>query len=601
VSSVTSEQGQSPPGESAAPAPGRRTARWAGWLVIGGYLLASFALTWRLWAGPGGRTVAGNPGDVNLVAWFMRYSATAVSHGRLPALVTTGLNAPQGVSVMWNASVLLAGVILAPVTLLAGPFASLNILLTLGFAGSAASLFGVLRWWGASITAAAVGGLVYGFSPALVTASMGHFQLQFAVLPPLIIHALLRIVTGRGGAVGAGVRLGLLTAAQLLIGEEVLVEVAVAAVIVVVVLALGHPRAVVAAVRTRARTAAAGLGAAVAIVTATCGYALWVQFRGPLASHGSPWQVSQFHAYLSAFVTPSGALLFHTASSAAAAARYPEPRPEYLAYLGWPLIVVAIAATARCWRDPGVRLTAVTFAVLELFSLGAASVHFHGIRYPGALLPWHWLQHMPVLADALPDRFSILADGAVAALLAFALDRARGRARGPAGYIAAAAVVLAILPLVPLPLPTANVGQAPAGWRQAFAGLRLAPGADVLVIPDLRYGMGWQAETGVPGSMVGGGAIIEPDRSGQATSYIYNRRPTAKYLDALYLGLPGGRAPSPAQLRADLAYWHPAAIVAVTTRASRLGRYLAATFGPPTIEVGDMLAWQHPVLQTFAR
>jgi hypothetical protein len=158
-------------------------------------------------------------------------------------------------------------------------------------------------------------------------------------------------------------------------------------------------------------------------------------------------------------------------------------------------------------------------------------------------------------------------------------------------------VVLAILPLVPLPLPAASVGQAPAGWQQAFARLGLASDAEVLVIPDLRNGMGWQAETGVPGSMVGGGALIAPNRSGQATSYIYNRRPTAKYLEALYVGLPGGRAPSRAQVRADLAYWRPAAIVAVTTANTRLARYLTAEFGPPTIEVGDMLAWRHPVLQ----
>jgi hypothetical protein len=568
---------------------------------MGCYLAAAYALTWRLWADPGARMVSGNPGDVNLVAWFIRYSATAVSHGHLPALVTTGLNAPQGISLMWNASMLLPGVILAPVTLLAGPFASLNVLLTLGFAGSAASLFWVLRWWGASITAATVGGAVYGFSPALVAASTGHFQLQFAVLPPLIIHALLRIATGRGNALWTGVRLGVLTAAQLFIAEELLVDTALAAVVVVAVLALGHPRAALEAIRSRARTAVVGLGAAAVVVVLTCGYALWVQFRGPLASHGSPWQVSGFHNYLYAFVTPSGALLFHTASSAAAAASYPEPQPEYLAYLGWPLIAVAVAAAVRFWRDPKVRLAAVTFALLELFSLGASSVHVHGIRYPGTLLPWHWLQGLPVLADALPDRLSILADGAVAALLAFALDQARVRARGRgwglAGYAAVAVAVLAILPLVPLPLPAAGVGPAPAGWQQAFAELRLSSDAPVLVIPGLRYGMGWQAQTGVPGSMVGGGATIEPDPSGQATSYIYNQRPTAKYLDALYAGAPGRRAPSSAQLRADLAYWHPAAIVAVTTRTSRLGRYLTAKFGPPTIEAGDVLAWRHPVLQ----
>jgi hypothetical protein len=108
--------------------------------------------------------------------------------------------------------------------------------------------------------------------------------------------------------------------------------------------------------------------------------------------------------------------------------------------------------------------------------------------------------------------------------------------------------------------------------------------------------MGWQAQTGVPGSMVGGGAVIEPGRSGQATSYVDHRRPTAVYLGRPYRGAPGGHAPSQAQLRSDLAYWHLAGILAVASGTSQLGRYLAATFGPPTIETGAVLAWRHPVL-----
>jgi hypothetical protein len=55
---------------------------------------------------------------------------------------------------MWNTSLLLPGVVLAPVALLAGPQVSLTVLLVLAFAGSAASLFVVLRRWGASISAA---------------------------------------------------------------------------------------------------------------------------------------------------------------------------------------------------------------------------------------------------------------------------------------------------------------------------------------------------------------------------------------------------------------------------------------------------------------
>jgi hypothetical protein len=603
MSSVTSEHGQSLPDESAslAPPPGRASASWAGWLIVGLYLLAAFALTWRLWADPAGRMVAHNPGDINLFAWFMRYSATAVSHGRLPALVTTGLNAPQGINLMWNTSVLLPGVLLAPVTLLAGPQTSLTILLTAGFAGSAASLFWVLRRWGAGLVPAGLGGAVYGFSPALLAAGIGHFHLQFAVLPPLIIDALLRILTGRGRAALAGLGLGLLVAAQVFTGEELLADTVVAAVVAVAVLIVGHPRAAIAAVRTRALAIVSGLGVAVAVVALTCGYALWVQFRGPLVSRGSPWVVSEFHSYPYAFVTPSGALLFHTSASAAAAAGYPEPLPEYLAYLGWPLLIVLAVAAVCFWRDPKVRLAAVTFALLELFSLGVVSETVDGWRYPVSFLPWHWLQHLPLLADLLPDRLSILADGAAGALLAFALDRARGlgvRVGRPRliGLLATAVAVLAMLPLIPRPVPVNGVSALPAGWQTAFARLRLAADDPVLLIPDLRLGLRWQAETGVPRSMVGGGASIEPAPDGRATSYVDQRRPTAQYLETLYLGLPSGPAPTQAQLRADLAYWRPTAIVAVTTRNTRLGRYLTAEFGPPTIQVGDMLAWRQPVL-----
>jgi dTDP-glucose 4,6-dehydratase len=604
VSSVTSKHGQSLPDESAplASAPGRGIASWAGWLVVGLYLLASFALTWRLWADPAGRMVTGDPGDTNLFAWFMRYSATAISHGRLPALVTTGLNAPQGINLMWNTSFLLPSILLTPVTLLAGPQTSLTIVMTVGFAGSAASLFWVLRRWGAGLVGAALGGAVYGFSPALVTAATGHFHLQFAVLPPLIIDALLGILTGRGSAVRSGLWLGLLVAAQLFTGEELLTDTVVAAVVIVVVLVLSHPRATAAAVRTRARTILGGLGVAVGIVALTCGYALWVQFRGPLASHGSPWVVSEFHNYPYAFVTPSSALLFHTSASAATAAAYPEPLPEYIAYLGWPLLIVLAMAAVCFWRDPKVRLTAVTFAVLELFSLGVARATVDGWRYPVSVLPWHWLAHLPLLADLLPDRLSILADGAAGALLAFGLDRARGlgaRIGRPRliGVLATAVAVLAVLPLIPRPVQVTGVTPLPAGWRTAFAELRLTASDHVLLIPDIRLGTRWQADTGVPGSMVGGGATTAPAPDGQATGYVQNRRPTVVYLEDLFLGSPDARTPSQAQVRADLAYWNLAAIVAVTTPNTRLGRYLIAEFGPPTVQVGDMLAWRQPVLR----
>src|ERR1700689_1065600 len=169
------------------------------WLAGLYYLIGAVAVTMWLWRDPASRIVAGNPYDSDQFAWFFRYDAAAVAHLRLPALITTAMNAPQGISLMRNTAMPLPGVLLAPLTLVAGPQASLTVLMTLGFAGSAVSMFATARRWEASTAAAGLAGLVYGFSPALIQSSAGHYDLQFAVLPPLIIDAALRLLAGRCG------------------------------------------------------------------------------------------------------------------------------------------------------------------------------------------------------------------------------------------------------------------------------------------------------------------------------------------------------------------------------------------------------------------
>jgi hypothetical protein len=589
----------------AADRPGAGARGGVQWLVLGCYLLGAVALTWRLWADPAARSTVGDPGpaDVDLFAWFLRYEATAIGHGHLPALVTTAMNAPRGINLMWNTSILLPGMLVSPVTLLAGPQVGLTVLLTLGFAGSAASLFFVLRRWGASLGAAALGGAVYGFSPALLDSGIAHYMLVLAILPPLIIDALLRIVSGQGATVRNGVWLGLLASAQLLTGEELLVNTAVAGLVVVVALAASRPRAIA----DRVRDAALGIGTAAVVAIVICGYPLWVQFHGPLASRGSPWPTASFITAPGTFVTPPGTLLFHTSASAATAAVDPPGLWEYLGYLGWPLLVVLIAAAVWFWRDLRVRTAAICWAFLELCTLGGHTIRAGGLRYPGSLLPWHWLEGLPVFNQMLPSRLSILADGAAAAVLALSLDLARRPARSPAAgpspdwrrrTVPAAIAVLAVLPLIPLPVQTAALPPVPAGWQATFTRLRLPADARVLVVPvpysQRAQTLRWQADTGQPRSVIGGW-FIGPDRSGQAAvEYFGPPRITtfALYLDALWSGSPPASGPPQRQIQADLAYLRPAAVVAVTGRGSALGRFLTGLFGRPSFQAGQMLAWR---------
>jgi hypothetical protein len=582
----------SPP---AAAARGRWHGLSGGWAVaavLACYLLAALAVTGRLWADPASRTVAGNPNDADLFAWFLRYSASAVAHGRLPALVTAAMNAPQGINVMWNTSILLPGVLLTPVTLLLGPQTALTVMMTVGFAGSAASLFLVLRRWEVSTGAAALAGAVYGFSPALLQASIGHYNLQFAVLPPLIIDAGLRLCLRSQAPVRDGLRLGLLATAQLFTGEELLLLTGLAGLLLVAVLAAGRPRAVPA----RLRAAAAGFGVAAGVMLLLAGYALWVQFFGPLTQRGSSFTPDFFKNDLSSFVTPSGYLLFHTAASAAAAARYQGGAPEYLGYLGWPLLAVLAAGLVAFWRQPAVRATGVALAVLGLLSLGAHPL-INGTVHPGVTLPWRWLESVPVLGSALPDRMSIIADGLAAALLAFCIDLVRARAASVRWLAAGATAVavLACLPLIPRPLPVASAPRLPAGWSAAFAALRLPPQARVLVVPvptaTCTAALRWQADTGDPAQLIGG-YFVGPAWNGLAYIEGNGVGVTASYLDMLSSCGPAQPAPARSQVDANLRTWQPAAVVAVTRPDSSLGRYLEGLFGRPTIRSGTVLAWR---------
>jgi hypothetical protein len=578
----------------------RRLLTLAGVCCVVGAVL----VTMWLWRDPASRIVAANSQDADQFAWFFRYDATAVAHLRLPALTTEAMNAPQGISVMWNTFMLLPGVLLAPVTLLAGPQVSLTVLMTIGFAGSAFAMFVVLRRWGASTLAASLGAAIYGFSPALIQSSLGHYDLQFAVLPPLIADAALRLVTGartpvRYGQVRLGAWLGLLVAAQIFIAEEMLLDTALAVAVMVAVLAVSR--------RSFGclRQTVVGLATAVIVTGIVAGYPLWVQFLGPLRQQSSPFTPDFYKNDLAGFVQPSSLLMLHTSGSAAFANAYQGNLPEYLAYLGWPMLIVLAVVAVRFWRLLPVRVTAAAFAVLSVLSLGGTLLA-GGHEHAGITLPWYWLQTLPVTGSVLPDRFSIVADGAAAAAFAFGFDASRLRWPRAESLIACLAAI-AIVPLIPKPLPVTDAAPVPAGWSATFAALRLPADAHVLVLPipvaTFTEPLRWQADTGQPGSMIGGYYMGRTWTGGAATDgnglsfeamYLNQLWAESAHVNVGNLAtLPTNEVfPSVQQMDAQLRAWHVAAVVAVTPQGSALGRYLDGWLGRPAVHDGQLLAWK---------
>jgi hypothetical protein len=577
------------------------TALTLAWYVVGG-----FFVTGLLWVHPSGRWQIGDIQDVDQAQWFMRYTAVAFEHFRLPALITTAMNAPHSVNMMWNTSLLLPGMVLAPVTLLFGTQVALTTLLVVGFAGSAASMYYVLRHWRCSLIAAALGGALYGFSPALVNSGIGHYSLVLAMLLPLILDRIVRILVGDGSPVRNGLWLGGLVSAQLFISEEALVDTAIVAAIILVLLIICRPGQV----RERLKPSLIGLGTGAVAALVLCARGLWVQFHGIHVKGASATVIIQYNGHLTnlgtlpyAFVDPSGAtVLLRAGASAQITNSYPQPIPEYLAYLGIPLIILLLVAIVYFWRNLTIRIAGLTFLLLEWLGLGAKPIIAGTKTLPGFLLPWTYVEHLPVMGGMVPDRLCILADAGAAVVLAFALDQARTvkpfvNLRDGA-KIAAGVAILALVPLIPTPYTVAPVRPVPVGWQATFTALHLKSDARVLLAPYPWAGasqmMRWAGTTGEPQVMIGGD-FIAPDKPGrQSRAGRSGLNAMGIYMDALYHHQADAAQlrPSSAVVKAELAEMDPAAVVAATKPTSLMGQYLISVFGQPTTQIGNVLGWR---------
>ena len=111
-----------------------------------GYLALSVALWWNVWSTHPTSVTTCGCGDSSLFTWFLEWPAYAISHGLNP-LYSTHLFHPGGVNLLANTAEVGFGIVLAPVTWVFGPIATLNVALTLSPALSAVSMYVLLRRW----------------------------------------------------------------------------------------------------------------------------------------------------------------------------------------------------------------------------------------------------------------------------------------------------------------------------------------------------------------------------------------------------------------------------------------------------------------------
>ena len=121
----------------------------------------------------------------------------ALGHGLNP-LLSTYVNYPTGVNLMWNTSVLLPSFLMSPVTVIFGAAFSYNVLVTLAPVLSATFAYMAFRRWTGPLPAL-VGALVFGFSPYMVAQSIGHLAQTLIMSAPLLLILLDRLFVVQSG------------------------------------------------------------------------------------------------------------------------------------------------------------------------------------------------------------------------------------------------------------------------------------------------------------------------------------------------------------------------------------------------------------------
>ena len=512
------------------------SARRTTWLCILGYV----ALTLLIYApvSPWSTTRLpaagiGNPAgsDAFQMSWFLTYLPYALTHGA-SLFHTNVINYPTGINLFDNTPVPLLSLIGWPITATLGPIATFNVLIRLAFVASSLSMFFVLRRWCSSWQACFVGGLFYGFSPYMISQSL-HLDLLFVPIPPLLILMGDELLARRRlSAPLLGLAIGLAAGCQFLISPDILSGSGTMAILLIAGLALFH-RDLIRPLTNRVMTAGA---IAFGVFALIAGVPIYEMLTGPAHLTGPVLTISNLQgdsADLFGSITPSSNLLL--------VPRFLSYLGDHLvadnlsengSYLGIPLLLVLRSLFRRLRSNATVMFFGAAALAALVLSLGGHLV-IASLRTP-IPLPGDVLQHLPLLQDTIPARYSLYVVLFLSVALAIGIDRlwlapftnparftevgssetstpANAAATEPSRQkiaVVAAVVTLSLLPNVPF---ANGVLAIPPGLPTAIANA--IPRGDVVALdPATALGhagaMAWQAETNMAFRLVGAYANV---------------------------------------------------------------------------------------------
>lgn len=569
----------------------RAFRRWlrphlGGLLAVVAYLVAACYVTARLWGDVDQRAIAVNPADHAFFQWVLSHGARVVTEGANP-LFAGALNVPAGVNLMANTSILGLAIPLTPVTVLFGPQASFAILLAVGLAGTASAWYWCFsRHLVRSRLAAAIAGGFCGFAPGMIAHTQAHPNWTAMFLVPFLAVAAMRLGTGEH-MIRRGFVLGLLATVQAFINEEVLFYSGLAGVIFLATHAIADP----AAAKARWRGLVGGIAVAGFTAAVLLAVPLWAQFQAPQSHRGVPTGAAVMGTDLVAY----GAFpRLSIAGDLVSASHLTQGPVEENAFFGLPLLILSIAFAIWLRGLTIVRVAAVSGLVFAVLSLGPELVVWR--HRTGIAGPWTFLDGLPLFDSVVPTRLSLVLVPIIGLILALAGDRLAA-AEFSGRLVGIVAMVVALIPLVPLPIPV-HEAPTPPEFISSGAWRGFVPaGRSMVLVPLTTYadptGMSWSARSNVEVPIAGGYFLGPGGPDGRA---IFGAPPRMTERLFRYVARTG-RIPRITEqhrrdLEIDLAYWRAAVLVVQPDQpyADKLTQLLIRLLGPGE-RVGGVWLW----------
>ena len=453
------------------------------------------------------------PGDWSLFAWSFRWWPHAIYRGVNP-LFTRELWYPSGLNLAWTTNMPVPSLVLAPITLVAGPVAAFNLASLLAPTSAAFTSFLLfMRLTHRSLGASIAGGFVFGFSPYLMAQLVsGHLNLSLSLMIPLFPYLVVRLLEG---SMTARSFIALFTGCLVIqfgISTEVFVTVGLFGGIGAAAAAIMFPQLRRDLVRVMGLVALSYLAAAVLVSPYLYAAFSYPQPTKLLFTHPlAPIPLSE----LARVFVPGSPELFGRSFG------QPGTLPWYfhLERFGWYMPLPLVAIVWHLWRTqrsrPAVKAAAAGFVGALLFGIGPYfSVGSH--RLP---MPWALVQALPLVNRAFPYRIMVFASLALGACVAYwlaASPRSRWR------WVVFAAGALLLIPNVADATLWSRSASVPPFFATGQYRSVISPGEVVWIVSsESGDQMLWHAQSSMYFRLAGGYTGVTPP--GFADSALANR------------------------------------------------------------------------------